>query len=510
METEVKRGRGRPRKVVSPEEMNKPKLPRGRPRKYPKVEKTEKRPRGRPRTRPIIAPEDKRPRGRPRKYEALAKLEKEKIAQMKDEDNFTMQDYADSGIDFCDVDFDSIALAEDFQNEQFKEVSEKDVIAKVEKEVQKDLKNEQIAREKSSAYVKLKKESKRIVKNGNTQTLYPAKHYKSNILEQVAEKDETPRPEVKLNISKSKTPLRELIENKPTRATKTKPMNEKVIVVTGATSGMGYDVALEFARLGHIVVGVGRKATACRDALKSIKQAVPDAKISFVVTDLSLISQVSVLAEDIADKIYNFKRSCIDVIINCAHTRLEELQLTYENREVMWTTNYLAFVMLVDCLMPLIDRSVDARVITFSDSKSFTKTKLDWQGFHAKSDKNVTKIYEQTRLANLMWAMEFDHRNSLNTTLHAYCVQGELSLNNTVVKGLFGKMKAKMFGSKFTEQDYIAERNTVIYLALSKDLPLNMVCYKDSQPSYPLNRFALDQDNRNALWRMTELELRIK
>ncbi len=502
MEKEVKRGRGRPRKVLSPEELNKPKLPRGRPRKHPKVENEVKRPRGRPRTRPIIAPEDKRPRGRPRKNEIVVKNIKKQ--------EYSVEEFKESGIDFCDIDVSNIALAENFQNEKIKEVSEKDVIKKAEKEVKKDLKNEQIAREKSSAYIKLKKESKKVVKKESTEILYPAKHYKTNVLEQVAEQDNNKEPEIKLNISRSKTPLRELIETKPTKTAKTKPMKEKVIVVTGATSGMGYDLVVELVKLGHIVIGVGRKATSCRDAIQNVKKICPDAKVNYVVTDLSLISQVSVLAEEIADKIYHHKRSCLDVIINCAQSCADEFQLTYENRETMWSTNYLSFVMLVDCLMPLIDRSVDARIITFADKKAFTRTKLDWQSFHSQPTKFVSKIYDQTKLANLMWALEFDHKNSFNTTLHSYCILSELKLNKESKKGFFGKMKTKMFGNKFTEQDYEDGKNTAIYLSLDKSLPKNMVCYENNQPIYPLNKFALDQDNRNALWRMTELELKIK
>ena len=508
METEVKRGRGRPKKVVSPEELNKPKLPRGRPRKYPKVEQTEKRPRGRPRTRPVVENQEKRPRGRPRKprdYVLLMdRLEAEKQKNESVEE-YSIEDFKESGIDYCEVDFDNIALAEDFQNEKFKEVSEQEVIKKAEKEIQKDLKQEQIAREKSSAYVKMKKETKRIVKTGDINCLYPAKHYKSNVLEQLTQEEQSPKPEIKLDVSRAKTPLRELVETKSTKSNKTKPMKEKVIVVTGATSGMGLAVITELARLGHIVIGVARKATACREVYNAVKKVCPEAKISFVITDLSLVSQVSVLAEEIADKIYNFKRSCLDVIINCSQIKLDEFELTYENREVMLATNYLSFVMLVDCLMPLIDRSVDGRVITFTDKKSMNKTKLDWQNFHKPQKRNLNKIYEETKLANLMWALEFDHRNRENTSLHSYCVQSELNLNKQP-KNFFGKM----FGNKFTEQNFNDGVDTATYLALSKDLPKNMVCYENKHPVYPTNKFAINQDNRNALWRMTELELKIK
>ena len=509
METEVKRGRGRPRKVLSPEELNKPKLPRGRPRKYPiDNEPKEKRPRGRPRTRPIVEQTEKRPRGRPRKNREY--LQNKKVDAYEDRKNYTEEDFKNSGLDYCRVDFDNIALAEDFQNEQFREVSEKDVIKKAEKEVKNDIKNEKIAREKSSAYVKMKKESQRIIKSGNLVDLYPAKHRKSNILVQLAEKDETPLPEFKLDISRPKTPLSELVVEKSIRSVKTKAMKEKVVVITGATSGMGLAVMLELAKLGHIVIGVGRKATACREAFQTIKNAYPDAKVSFAVADLSLLSQVSVLAEEIADKIYAFKRSCIDVIINCTHSRLNEFELTYENREVMWVTNFMSFVLLTDCLMPLIDRSVDARIITFTNKKAMTKSKLYWQSIQNMPSKYFNKMYDQSRLANLMWALEFDHRNRDNTSLHSYCVESDLNYNTDNVKGFMKKLKSKMFGSKFTEQNFIDGVNTTVYLSLSKGLPRNMVCYQNKQPIYPLNKFALDQDNRNALWRMTELELKIK
>ncbi|MBR4270353.1 MAG: SDR family NAD(P)-dependent oxidoreductase [Clostridia bacterium] len=504
MKNEIKRGRGRPRKERTEEELNKPKLPRGRPRTRPIIAPEDRRPRGRPRTRPEKLDTEKRPRGRPRKYEVLARKKAEAEAnQIKEETEIKAPKEITP-----EFNADSIELAESFENEDLMEFpdfeKEKDFSDDKDK-----LSNEEdsLDKDKSTQYKKLKNEAKKIVNSKKLEPLYPAKHHKENILEQFDQPAISTPPIQKPNISRPRTPLNLNIKTESKVKNKTKPMPTKVVVVTGATSGVGKEVLIQLAKLGHLVIGVGKKAAACRNVLNTVKEVNPSAKVEFVVSDMCLLSQISVLAEDIANKIYKNKRSCIDTLIHCASSDREEFELTYENREVMWATNYLSAVALTNYLQPLLDRAVDAKIITFTDKKSMKKAKLKWNTLYDKSGKYVDKIYEQTKLANLMWALEYDHRHSDNKTLHSYCVCSEVLPNKKSKCTVFTKIKSKFLKPQYTKLAFDNCVNTVTYIALTKKLPQNIVCYENKKVTYPTNKFALDFENRHALWRMTELDL---
>jgi NAD(P)-dependent dehydrogenase (short-subunit alcohol dehydrogenase family) len=74
-------------------------------------------------------------------------------------------------------------------------------------------------------------------------------------------------------------------------------MQNKVILVTGATNGIGFESAKALAAQGATVVGVGRNPQKCADAANQIKTATGNAKIEFLVADLSVQAQVRQAAD---------------------------------------------------------------------------------------------------------------------------------------------------------------------------------------------------------------------
>ncbi len=475
---EEKRGRGRPRKVLTEEELNRPKRPRGRPKKEI-TEVKPKRPRGRPQKPKPDVIELKRPRGRPKKEEsaikpvsgkksAKIKQKEEKTAKIKQKNTENLQNF--TKIDFND------------EKENHKEGD-------------------------TQGYLKLKAKVANIIDSGELAPIIPAKHLKENLLEKPEQPAIiTPPLQNKLNISRSRTPqsfapkmVRRSFEKAP-------EMPNKVIVITGATSGMGLAMAKNLAGLGHIVIGIGRRSGTCRDARNEILDEYPNANIYYVVADLSLMSQVKIVADEIATKVASLNRECVDVLIHNAGVDTENFKLTYENREYMWATNYLSCVMLTNCLQPMLDRARDARVITFTTSKASRKTKLNWKEISAKNPKFTPKMYLQTKLADLMFALEYDHRNADRTDLHAYCV--DPGTVNTTLRTKYTSGLRKFVFNMSRKHGKTVEQGieTAIYLTLAQKLPQNVVFYANKKPVNP-SKFALDSSNRTALWRITERDL---
>jgi NAD(P)-dependent dehydrogenase (short-subunit alcohol dehydrogenase family) len=73
----------------------------------------------------------------------------------------------------------------------------------------------------------------------------------------------------------------------------------KTAVITGATSGIGLATARLFALHGAQVIGIGRNADRCRNAEADIKRTCTDARITYLLADLSSQDQIRRLADDI-------------------------------------------------------------------------------------------------------------------------------------------------------------------------------------------------------------------
>ncbi len=513
MEEVVKKKRGRPRKAESKEP--KIKRPRGRPRKEVTGEVKPKRPRGRPRKPVDLTPKVKRARGRPRKNPVVnSAVEKEINGLIAEREEFLAQNTAvavekPQEINAPALDFDE---AEELFLEETMDIPQEDIDYEDEVYDAEIIENIEAREPLIHRSIREATTPKLAKKEG----IIPAKHLKSEPVmtyeDKALELEETfaPVPEMKrsesFQISKSHKPVDEVWGpiKKPIRKTKNTNAT-KVVLITGATSGLGLAMATNLAGLGQVVLAVGRRPSACRDARNEILAKYPDAKIHFLVADLSLMGQVRMLAEEVRQKIFDLGYDCLDVLIHNAGIQTNIHKITYENHEIMWATNYLSAFLLTRELQPLLDASHNARIITTTNDDAH-RTELEWEHIRALTPKSDDDIYNQTKLADLMFALEYDHRFADRDDIHAYCVNPgrvDTELRSKNSKG-WGKFKSR-FGkknAKTIEQGI----ETTMFLALAERLPRNTVLYENKKPTEPC-KFALDPRNRAALWRYTELEL---
>lgn len=513
MEEEIKRGRGRPKKYpVSGEPIEK--RPRGRPRKKgseletPKV----KRPRGRPRKEVDhnLSAQPKRNRGRPRKtvdtvevadaeirstMACLAVDATPRATQIVENDYVeTIDDASFDDVDDLFSDEESVLVSNLYEDEVVADelVENTDAVEPLEKRSIREVDAPKIAQKTN---------------------VIPAKHFKEEPIltygeksQEVAEAFEPIIQKNELNLSRPHNPVARMGEKSDKPIIKTQHVSkEKIVVVTGATSGLGLAMAKNLSKLGQIVFAVGRRPSACRDARNEILAECPEAKLHFFVADLSLMGQVRILADEIRQKLFEINRDCIDVIIHNAGIQTNIHKITYENHELMWATNYLSAFLLTQELQPLLDASLDARVITVTNDAA-SKTKIDWRNVRSLTTKSNDEVYNQTKLADLMFALEYDHKYADRKDLRAFCVNpGKVSTdlrtkNTGGFKAFFAKFGKKR--GKTVEQGI----ETTMYLCLAERLPRNVVLYENKKPTEP-SKFASDPRNRIALWRYTELEL---
>jgi NAD(P)-dependent dehydrogenase (short-subunit alcohol dehydrogenase family) len=188
-----------------------------------------------------------------------------------------------------------------------------------------------------------------------------------------------------------------------------KPNSEKIIVATGATSGIGLAAAKQLARAGVGVIGIGRSEERCRAAEASLRGLHPSGKAHFLRADLSLLSEVRAAAEQIRGILKGSGRTELDGLLNNAGGVAFRQTQTPEGFDRTWALNHLAPFLLTHEMLPLLRASPWARVVTVS-SGSHYGARLDWQDLQSRGRYSFFQAYGRSKLANVLFTLELNRR----------------------------------------------------------------------------------------------------
>ena len=134
--------------------------------------------------------------------------------------------------------------------------------------------------------------------------------------------------------------------------------DERVAVVTGATSGLGRVTAERLAELGARVILVGRNAEKLAKAVEEIGAATRSERLQGEIADLSLKADV----RDLANRLLK-REAAIHILVNNAAVLPSERKLTPEGFETAFATDLLSPFLLTNLLLPQLRSSAPARVI---------------------------------------------------------------------------------------------------------------------------------------------------
>ncbi len=195
-------------------------------------------------------------------------------------------------------------------------------------------------------------------------------------------------------------------------------MKGKTCLVTGATSGIGFQTALALAERGARVIGVGRDPGRCADAAARIADAaaaeVPGAEIRFEVADLSSRAEVRALAMRLAER-----EPRLDALVNNAGLFTFRRAESVDGIEMQLAVNHLAPFLLTRELLPLLAAAPRARVV-FVSSGSHRQGRIRWHDPGRCCFYNGLAAYEQSKLAVLMIARELARRLGPGSTISSY------------------------------------------------------------------------------------------
>lgn len=146
------------------------------------------------------------------------------------------------------------------------------------------------------------------------------------------------------------------------------PMHGRAVAVTGATSGLGEVTAEALAGLGARVLLIARDREKAETTRRRITRTTGNENLAVYVGDLSNLSAVRGLVEEIRTQ-----ETRLDVLINNAGSLLTERRTSVDGYEMTFATMVLGPFVLTRGLMPLLEQSDDARVITVTSGGMYTQ-----------------------------------------------------------------------------------------------------------------------------------------
>ncbi|WP_434568769.1 SDR family oxidoreductase [Pseudomonas sp. Z1-14] len=205
----------------------------------------------------------------------------------------------------------------------------------------------------------------------------------------------------------------------------------RIVLITGGTSGMGYEDALALARAGADVIIAARNPERGAEAIARIRESVPDAKVQFEAVDLANLSSVSALAQRLQSKLPR-----LDVLINNAAIMAPpERGTSADGFELQLATNYLGHFALTGLLVPLLRQSQDARVVSLS-SIAATRGTMNFDDLQFERKYDPYAAYAQSKLAVLHWAFALQRRSDAeNWGIRSMAAHPGVAVTELVARG---------------------------------------------------------------------------
>jgi NAD(P)-dependent dehydrogenase (short-subunit alcohol dehydrogenase family) len=268
-----------------------------------------------------------------------------------------------------------------------------------------------------------------------------------------------------------------------------------LVLITGATRGIGRAAAVELAGQGAEVALVGRDRDRVRDVAEEARAANGGETgatgggetVHEHVADLTSMAEVRRLAEEVRDRYEH-----IDVLANNAGALFHSRKLTDEGFERTFALNHLSPFLLTNLLR---ERLAGGRVVTTASDAHETGV-LDLDDLQSETSYRAMRVYGTTKLCNILFTRELARRAP---ELHANC------FHPGVVRTGFGKNENGIWkllttvGGPFFRSPARGARS-LVYLALSEQAaPLTGEYVQDEKVISPSAQ-AQDDDLARRLW----------
>jgi NAD(P)-dependent dehydrogenase (short-subunit alcohol dehydrogenase family) len=190
----------------------------------------------------------------------------------------------------------------------------------------------------------------------------------------------------------------------------------RVVLITGATSGLGLATARRLARMGASVRLVGRDPAKTDVARATVEADAPHADVASYLADLSSLADVRRLVDEVLER-----EPRLDVLVHNAGALLSERMLSADGHEMTFATMVLGPFALTEGLRPLLERTGGARVITVSSGGMYAQ-KLAIDDLESEHEYRGSVTYARAKRAQVvlteLWAQRDPSRTVVFHSMH--------------------------------------------------------------------------------------------
>ncbi len=273
-------------------------------------------------------------------------------------------------------------------------------------------------------------------------------------------------------------------------------MQDKVCLITGATSGIGLVTAQALAQRGATVVMAGRDETRGAEGVDQVKKATGNDAVDLLLADLSSQAQIAELAQT-----FQRRYDRLDVLVNNAGAIFTERQVSAEGIEMTFALNHLGYFLLTHLLLDILKSSAPSRIVNVA-SRAHQGGRILFDDLQGERRFSGWRSYCQSKLANILFTYELAERlkgtQVTANVLHPGFVATRFGHNNTGVMAWLIRAAQMMAISNERGAE------TMIYLATSPEVAgvsgKYFVNNRETQSSSQSNDTAVAQ----GLWQVSE------
>ncbi|KAI5631857.1 short chain dehydrogenase domain-containing protein [Phthorimaea operculella] len=273
----------------------------------------------------------------------------------------------------------------------------------------------------------------------------------------------------------------------------------KVVIVTGGSSGIGYETAKNLADRGARVLIAGNSETRGTAARDEIIKATGNTDVHFRRVDFASLVSVRAFASNILST-----EKSLDILINNAGILLSNNVKTEDGLLEAMQVNYFGPFLLTKLLLPLLKSSAPSRIINVSSmAYQFSKIDLDDLNWEKRTSTfNSNQVYSDSKLALVLMttklARELEGTGVTINSLHPGYVHTKMDLDK------IGPLKYLAFLGKLVTKSTFEAAQTSIYLAVSPEVEgVSGRYFRDCRETN-VTKLAQDNELADKLWKISE------
>lgn len=230
-------------------------------------------------------------------------------------------------------------------------------------------------------------------------------------------------------------------------------LDGKVVIITGANSGLGFESSKALAAAGATVVMACRNADRAEAAASQIRAVQPEAKLELLPLDLASLASVRSFAEE-----FLARHERLDILMNNAGVMAIPRRETADGFEMQFGSNHLGHFALTGLLLERLQATPGSRIVPLT-SLAANSGRIRFKDLMWKRGYQRWLVYNQSKLANMLFGRELQRRLAAAGS-DTICVLAHPGFTATNLQegpkqggGLVGKLTAKLLSASAQPQE---------------------------------------------------------